>query len=335
MFPRGDLKPAATSPGWVQCDRTRLGEPNMSEQALDCCIIGGGPAGLTAAIFLARFRRRFVLIDAGDSRASWIPRSHNHPAFPQGINGDDLLARMRIQLAEYDVAPNPGRVTGIVQDTDGNLRVEAEFGTYVAPYVILATGVRDRLPPVEDAISHVREGTIRQCPICDGYEVMDRRIAVLGNTANAAGEALFLRTYTADLTLVTLGLPLDLDSEDKSRVAMAGIEVVEAPMLGLVCGPDDVEVHLAGGEILRFHAVYSGLGTEPNTQLAQTLGVELTREGRVVTDAKQRTSRPGVYAAGDAVTGLNQIAVAMAQAEIAAVDIHNALRREEQLTLCG
>jgi thioredoxin reductase (NADPH) len=307
----------------------------LPERTLDCCIIGGGPAGLTAAIFLARLRRRFVLIDAGDSLASWIPRSHNHPAFPGGINGDELLGRMRKQLAEYGVAPSRARATAAAMEADGQLRVETEDETYVAPFVILATGVRDRLPSVEDPISHVRDGKIRQCPICDGYEVIGRRIAVLGNTANAAGEALFLRTYTSDLTLITLGLPLELKTEDKERLASAGIKVVETKVQGLTFEASDVKVHIEGGDVLRFYAVYSGLGTEPNTELGRMLGLELTSEERFVTDAKQRTSLPGVYAAGDAVTGLNQIAVAMAQAEVAAVDIHNALRRSERLTLCG
>ena len=94
-------------------------------------------------------------------------------------------------------------------------------------------------------------------------------------------------------------------------------------------------MHLEGGKTQEFHAVYSGLGIEPKTQLGEMLGVEMTAERRIVTDVKQRTSEPGVYAAGDVVTGLNQIVVAMAQAEVAAVDIHNALRRDEQLTLCG
>jgi thioredoxin reductase (NADPH) len=201
--------------------------------------------------------------------------------------------------------------------------------------VILATGVRDRLPPTEDAISHVREGKIRQCPICDGYEVTGRRIAVLGSGPNAAGEALFLRTYTTDITLVTLGKPAELADEDRARLASAGIRVIEAPVRRFDFTTDGVDVYLESGESQKFHAVYSGLGVEPKTQLAEMLGVEMTAERRIVTDVKQRTSEPGVYAAGDAVTGLNQIAVAMAQAEVAAVDIHNALRRDEQLTLCG
>jgi thioredoxin reductase (NADPH) len=306
----------------------------MAQDTLDCVIVGGGPAGLTAAIFLARFRRRFVLIDAGDSRASWIPRSHNHPAFPGGINGRDLLARMRAQLAEYGAAPVAGVVRRLARGRDGRLAAETDAATHAAPHVLLATGVRDRLPPVEDALDHVRAGTIRQCPVCDGYEVTGRRVAVVGPDANAAGEALFLRGYTSDLTILTLGRPLAIEPRDRARLDEAGIRVVEAPLRRLDCRTGGAVAHLEDGTALRFDTLYSGLGIDPNTALAADLGAETTPEGRIVTGAHQRTSVEGLYAAGDAVTGLNQIAVAMAQAEIAAVDIHNALRRAERRTLC-
>jgi thioredoxin reductase (NADPH) len=165
--------------------------------------------------------------------------------------------------------------------------------------------------------------------------MMNSRIAVLGSDANAAGEALFLRAYTSDITLMTLGTPVDLGAEDLDRIDQAGIPVLEVPVSRMTCEPGRVAITLSTGDGLTFDAVYSGLGSEPNTQLAAMLGVDLTPEGRVVTDAKQQTSVAGVYAAGDAVTGLNQIAVAMAQAEIASVDIHNSLRRMEGLTLCA
>lgn len=114
----------------------------------------------------------------------------------------------------------------------------------------------------------------------------------------------------------------------------AGIAIVEAPVRRLDCEAETVTVHFDDGEALRFDAAYGGLEIEPKTGLGEILGVELTEDRRFVTDAKQRTTQPGVCAAGDAVTGLNQIAVAMAQAEIAATDIHTALRRPEQLSLC-
>lgn len=307
----------------------------MSDQPLDCIIVGGGPAGLTAAIFLARFKRRFLLIDGGDSRASWIPRSHNHPAFPGGINGEDLLARMRNQVDEFGGRRLSGTVTALTRDEEGLLTVEGTDGILRASHLILATGVRDRLPPLERAVKHVREGSIRQCPICDGYEVQGQRVAVLGSDSGAAGEALFLRTYTDNLSLVTMGGPPEIGPEDRARLDEAGIRVVETPMHDMEARPGEVDLHFADGGTLSFDTVYSGLGVEPRTGIAEGLGAEFTADRRFVTDPKQRTSVPGVYAAGDAVTGLNQIAVAMAQAEIAAVDIHNALRRGERMTLCA
>jgi thioredoxin reductase (NADPH) len=285
----------------------------VPNQALDCCIIGGGPAGLTAAIYLARFCRRFILLDGGDSRASWIPRSHNHPGYPGGISGNELLEQMRRQLDEFGGGRQDDRATAVAREADGRLRVD--------------------LPPIEDAVGHVRRGLIRQCPVCDAYEVRNRRIVVLGSGVCAAGEALFLRTYTDDITVVTLGAPLGLKQEDAVQLHGAGIKVIEAPVEHLDCAADCVSVQLKDGRTLRFEAAYSGLGIEPNTQFGAMLGVELTKDRRFVTDAKQQTTQPGVYAAGDAVTGLNQIAVAMAQAEIAATNIHNTLRRSEQLCL--
>ena len=123
--------------------------PQLAER--DCCIIGGGPAGLTAAIFLARFRSHVMVIDGGQSRASWIPRSHNHPAFPDGINGEELLERLRRQLGDCGVVTADGAATAVTRLPGNRLRVETDAGSYVARYLILATGARDRLPPVPDA----------------------------------------------------------------------------------------------------------------------------------------------------------------------------------------
>jgi thioredoxin reductase (NADPH) len=295
----------------------------------DCCIVGAGPAGMTAAIFLARFRRSVVLIDDGESRAALIPRSHNHPAFPGGINGEELLWRMRCQLHELGITIEAGKVESLMTNTDGLLRVGAHQ-TWSARYAVLATGVRDRLPPVPDAPDHVRSGVIRQCPICDGYEVADRRAAVIGSDRAAAGEALFLRSYTSLITLVTLGRPVHLPSGGSECLRAAGIEVAESPVRSIECAPNRVaRISFADGSAREFDVIYSGLGVAPRTELAAALGAGCTNDGRIITDQWQRTSVTKVYAIGDAVTGLNQLAVAMAQGEIAAVEIHNRLRKAE------
>ena len=308
----------------------------MSGGELDCVVVGGGPAGLTAGIFLARFRRDVVVLDGGESRASWIPRSHNHPAFPGGINGDELLARMRAQCGEFGVSLFSGRVDDASRDPEGRFVLTQAERTFRAPFVILATGVRDRLPPVADAIAHVRDGTIRQCPICDAYEVTKRRLAVVGALRCSAGEALFLTSYTDDITLVTLGDPTQWSGEDEENLRAAGIRIDRRPVARITAeNGRGALLRFADGDALAVDALYSGLGVAPRTRLAAELGVSLDEEGRILTDARQRTSVPGCYAVGDAVTGLNQIGVAMAQGEIAAVDVHNTIRREERRCLAG
>jgi thioredoxin reductase (NADPH) len=303
-------------------------------ERLDCIVVGGGPAGLTAGIFLARLRRNVVVLDGGESRASWIPRSHNHPAFPGGINGDELLARLRAQCAEFEVPVLHGRVEDARRDPEGGFVLIQGDRVFRARFLLLATGVRDRLPPIADAIAHVREGTIRQCPICDAYEMIGRRLAVVGALKCAAGEAIFLTSYTTDITLATLGEPEQWAPEDEERLEKAGVRIERRSLERLEAqNGTGAHLHFTDGAVLSVDALYSGLGITPRTRLAGQLGVELDGEGRILTDAKQHTSVPGCYAAGDAVTGLNQIGVAMAQAEVAAVDIHNGIRRGEQRCL--
>jgi thioredoxin reductase (NADPH) len=302
---------------------------------VDVCVIGGGPAGLTAALFLARFRRRAVVLDGGESRAAWIPRSHNHPAFPDGIPGETLLARMRDQLARFGASPVATPAVAVEHAGDGFRVTREDGGPEVrARFVVFATGVRDRLAPVPDAVGHVRTGTIRQCPICDAYEVTGKRLAVIGALPCSAGEALFLRSYTEDVRLVTLGEAPEWSEDDAARIRAAGVEIDVRPVVSIAAAEGQgATIAFRDGTRLHVDAIYSGLGIEPRTRLAAALGVRCAADGRIETDAHQRTSIPGVYAAGDAVTGLNQIAVAMAQAEIAAVDIHNTLRRGEGLCL--
>ena len=298
---------------------------------VDTVVVGGGPAGLTAAIYLARFRRRVLVVDEGRSRARLIPRSHNHPAFPDGIRGEVLLDRMREQLARYGRAPLDARVTRIVPATSG-FRVETGRGAVMARTVILAGGVRDRLAPVAGAEALVTAGVLRQCPVCDGFEVQGKRIAVIGAQPCTAGEALFLRTYARDLTVVTLGAPLAVEGAVRARLARWRIDVVEAPVTGIEADrTTGVAIRFAGGAVERFDVAYSAMGVE--VRLPHIAGLELTEDGRIITGAQQDCSLPGLYAAGDVVTGLNQIGVAMAQGEVAAVAAHNRLRLAEGLAL--
>lgn len=303
----------------------------MTEER-DCIVLGGGPAGLTAAIYLARFRRSVLLLDSGESRAEWIPRSHNHPAFPDGIPGPELLDRMRRQMARFGAERQAVTATALAPEPAG-FRVEAGQRRWRARAVLLATGARDRVPPVTDLQRQMRLGLVRQCPICDAYEVRDRRILLIGAGRHAVEEALFLSTYSRD---VTLAAPVEEpmpDAGQRRALARAGVALLAARVTALRGEDGAVRVALDDGGSARFDLAYAGMGIAPRTGLVATLGLALAPDGRVVTDAQQETSLAGLYAAGDVVTGLNQIAVAMAQGEIAATAIHNAARRAEGRSL--
>jgi thioredoxin reductase (NADPH) len=310
-----------------------MGRPSADSAALDCLVVGGGPGGLTAAIYLARFRRRFAVFDGGDSRAAWIPRSHNHPAFPDGIGGPELLERLRQQLAGFDAVVVPDRVETLAE-SNGAFIMRAGDREWTAPFVILATGVLDNQPPLDNPFAQVRRGLLRQCPICDGYEIAGRPVTVIGNGLHGLGEALFLRTYSEAVTLINLGPRLTLGAENEARRREAGIVLIETPLAGIDTPDDGTAIlHFSDGSSQATELIYSALGITPRSELAAGLGAELDNDGRIATDFHLRTSLAGLYAIGDVVTGLNQLAVAMAQGEIAATDVHNQLRRREGRTL--
>jgi thioredoxin reductase (NADPH) len=174
---------------------------------MDCLVIGGGSAGLTAAIYLARFRRRFLVLDAGASRTAWIPVSHNHAGYPEGIAGTELLARMRAQAERYGAKIVQAEVERLEQRAGGGFAaVMADGSRHEAERVLLATGTEDMPPPLDlpEREAAVQRGLLRYCPICDAYEVTGRRIALAGTRRCRVQEALLLRGYTADLTLLTL-----------------------------------------------------------------------------------------------------------------------------------
>ena len=293
---------------------------------IDCLIIGAGPAGLTAAIYLARFRRVFRVIDAGEGRASLIPLSHNHPGFPDGIPGPELLARMRGQAERYGARIEPGRVLALRPVPDGRFEAETESERILTQRVLLATGAEDiepELPGIEHAI---RRGLVRHCPICDAFEVIDQKVALIGYGKCRIKEAMLLRAYTRDLTVLTLGRPLEISDEERELLTASGMRVLDAPVERVVVeGNRIVSWHPKGGEEHRFDTLYSALGSKIHSELAVSLGAARDEDGALIVDDHQRTSVPGIYAAGDVVRGLSQMSVAMGQAAIAATDINTSL----------
>jgi thioredoxin reductase (NADPH) len=297
----------------------------QADEPWDAVVIGGGPGGLTAAVYLARFRRRFLVLDSGDSRAALIPRSQNHPGFPSGIAGTELLARLRRQARRFGAHIRKGRVDSLAPIEDG-FALRAGRRRFRARTVLLATGVIDNEPKLPGLDQAIARGLIRICPICDGYEARDQAIGVIGNSEHGAREALFLRAYSGDVTLIHVGEPQTLPAPDRARLAQAGLSVIETPIQAVCIEQDRIAAFTFEGRSRSFDTVYSALGSTPRYLLAQQAGATVDAQGRLVVDDHQNTSVEGLYAAGDVVRGLNQMTVSEAEAAIAATDIHNRLR---------
>lgn len=300
---------------------------SSSPAPLDCVIVGAGAAGLTAATYLARFLRRFAILDGGTSRLLLVPTSHNYPGYVGGVHGKDLLARLRAQVAEYGVAITPGTVDTLDRIADGSFVARAGAQQWHARTAILATGVVDIAPDLPEVKQAVAAGFLRFCPICDGFEASGRKVAVIGRGKGGLGEALFARHYTPQITLFSVAGSIEPDEQDRQRIDRAGLQVVHEPIAGLSFSEaQGIRVHLQDGTQERFDVLYAAIGVIVNSGLAQLLGAECTAEGCLIVDGHQQTSVDGLYAAGDIVAGLNQITVAMGQAAIAATAIHNRLR---------
>ena len=294
----------------------------------DAVVVGGGPGGLTAAIYLGRFRRRFVVLDSGESRAGWIPVSHNHPGFPDGAPGRELLARMREQAERYGAEIVATKAVSATRSEDGLFTVRTSDGDELrARNLLLATGVVDNEPDLPNVYGLVRRGLIRVCPVCDGYEQQGKSVGVIGNSDKAINEAVFMKTYTDRLTVLNVGAADNLSDDDRRRAADAGVAIIDTPVSNLqVEGDRIVAVHLEGGLSCEFDTIYAAMGTTPCSLLAEELGAALGPDRRLYVDDRQMTTIPGLYAAGDLVRGLNQISIAQGEAAIAATAIHNRLR---------
>ena len=291
----------------------------------DCLIIGAGPAGLTAALYLARFRRRIALFDAGHSRASYIPRTHNFPGWPGGISGDELLERLRQQAGRYGAKPARGLVERLDR-RDGAFVAGVDGGEIAARRVLLATGVVDKEPDMVNLREAVAHGAIRFCAVCDGHEVIDTRVAVYGPGDVATRHALFMRTFTSDLAVLQPRGCEAPGEEDRRTLDRAGIRIVPDVVAEIALTADRrAAARTASGQVHVFDTIYPALGSRMRSELAVALGARCTGEGELIVDHHQRTSVPGLYAAGDVVAALNQISVAVGHAAIAATDIHNQL----------
>jgi len=209
-----------------------------------------GPAGLTAAIYLARFPRSVLVVDAADSRATSIPESHNHPGFPDGISGETLLRTLRIQAEEYGAKIISGTVES-VKTTSDRFAAATTAGTVLASRVLIATGITDKCPDIEAFDEVGLRQMVRYCPVCDGFEAIDKKIAVYGPPNEASGKARFLRVYSPAVTLIP-----DLPAPANTKAEKRDFDMASSPAAKIWTGRDGIDILLADGRSLRFDVLY-------------------------------------------------------------------------------
>lgn len=301
----------------------------------DVIVVGAGPAGLTAALYLARYRRRVLVLHDGASRALRIPRSHNIPGFPEGISGRELLERLARHAAGYGAHTDLASINQAEPAEPGFFLASDDGREWQCRAVMLATGVRMNEPnlPSEAREAAIAAGTLRYCPICDGYEHIDARIGVIGCDTSGAAEALFLRTYSSDISLMPLAED-ELSKGERAQLERAGIRLLEGSVSELRPGTTDIQVAVRGHPgAFAFDVIYPALGTRPRSELATGLGLVLDQDDCIPPASVTGEVTPGVFAAGDVVAGLDQISVALGHGALAATRAHNWLRDQDAQTL--
>lgn len=306
--------------------------PDADEGVWEVVVVGSGPAGLAAALMLGRYRRRTLVFDECRPRNAATHAIHGLPGL-DGVSPAELRRRAWEQIGRYaDVERRDERVTGARRDTDGQFQLETAGGQTVrARRLLLATGVQDVRPDDVADFDSFYGSSIHHCPDCDGYEASGKRVAVISWGREAAGYALELLNWTAELVLLTHGHPDALPAEHVARLGALGIAVEHRRLARFEGRAERLSgIRLADGEAVACEAAYFHIGQRPCSELARQLGCRLNEQGHVDNDRRQRTSVSDVFVAGDLAPPDETVAVAMAQGQVAAIVINQSLYPPER-----
>lgn len=290
----------------------------MVSDSYDAVVVGGGPAGLSATTWLGRYRRRVVMLDAGEPRNRWTDQTHGYLS-SDPVSPDELVARARRDLDNYpSVELRDGRVDG-VRGQAGAFVVSTANGEVGCRRLVLATGVRDVFPDVDGFFEHYGAGAFH-CPSCDGYEAKDRQVVAIGWSEQITDFALGLLQWASSVTILTDGRRFEGDESARRRLRSGGVDVVEGTVRAMEGSRGDLRaVVLDDGARLPCQLAFFSIAHEPVTDLGQQLGCALDDDGYLRVDECARTSVAGVFAAGDVTPGLQLVQVAAAKGTEAGV----------------
>jgi len=298
----------------------------MSEEhEYEVVVVGGGPAGLTAALYTTRLGHDTAVINRGGGRAAMMQETHNVIGITEDVSGNELLQRAIEQIQGYGADYYRDFVTDAERLDDGRFRLEAGDVTAVTDRVVLATGFSDERP--DPPLPRTGAG-LHYCLHCDAYMFVDEPVYVMGHGESAAKVAMIMLNFTDEVDVLTRGHEPEWSEETAEQLAAHPVDVFESDIQAI---EKDDDGWLKGfvfedGTYEEYRGGFAMYGSDYNTDLAEQLGVELNDDGTIAVDDHGATSVDGVYAVGDVVPGHNQIPVAMGQGAKAGIDIHYGLR---------
>jgi len=297
----------------------------MPSQRYDVTVVGGGPAGLSAALWLARYLHKVVVIDSGDPR-NWETRGINGFLGHQGIRSPELRAIGRGEAEKYGAEFVDGEVETAESEEGDTFTIRLRNGSVICSNrILLAIGIKDVWPAIPGLDSCYGE-TAHVCPDCDGYETRDKNTVVIGAGRKAVGMALALTTWTKQIVICTNGEPADMNQELLNQLKSLNIPVIEAAIKFISSREGIISsIDLAGGMCLDCERLYFAIGQFPGDDLGSQLGCKRDQIGRLVIDDRNHTSVKNVYAAGDIAPGPQMAIVAAASGAIASIAIHASL----------
>ncbi len=293
----------------------------------DVIVVGGGIAGLSAAIYLGRAQRHTLVIDAGHSMAKWEPLVENYLGFPKGVDGGELLKSGRTQAKKHEVAFAEDQIEEMEATKDG-FRLQGQNGAYSCHRVLLATGIfhiPPDIPGVKECLGH----SMFFCKDCDGYRVRGKAIAVIGRNNETVEYALGLLHYSSCVVVATNGEKISWDAQHAEWLKEYEIPVYPDRITD--CHHHECQVRglvLADGREVKIDNIFTTRGDIFHTELAEKAGAKLDEEGQIAVDHCLRTSVPGLYAAGCVTPANCQMIIAAGQGATAAQAINRDLFEE-------